>query len=471
MTTADTPVDADALAAFADAFSGQVIRPTDGEYEAARRVWNGMIDRHPGLVVRPTGVADVAAAVTFARDHDLLVAIRGGGHNVAGSGTCDDGLVVDLSAMRSVRVDPDSGTVRAEAGATWADVDRETQVFGLVVPGGIVSTTGIAGLTLGGGFGHTRRKFGLTCDSLRSVDLVTADGEFRTASDDEHEELFWALRGGGGNFGVVTSFEYDCHELGPEVMATSVMYAMDHATDLLGAWCEFMADAPEEISSTAIFWTIPEHPAFPTAVHGTPVFVISAMYAGSVEEGQSALRPIRELEEPVFDPSGPARYTELQSRFDVFFPAGERRYYWKSRYLETLPDGALETVVACAEERPSPHSFVMLRNRGGAIARVPREETAVPDRTSPWMISVDAAWDDPDDDEVNATWARDCYERMRPYAADGVYLNFAMGDEGDDLVRTTFGEQYDRLVEVKRQYDPDNVFRVNLNVPPAAGVD
>lgn len=467
MTATQVSVETAAMRAFEDAFAGQVIYPNDEAYDAARQVWNGMIQQYPELVVRPTGVADVIVAVDFAREHDLLLAIRGGGHNVAGTGTCDGGIVIDLSGMNAVRVDPEKKTARAEAGATWADLDRETQVFGLAVPGGLISTTGIAGLTLGGGFGNLRRKFGLTCDSLRSVDLVTADGEFLTASDEEHEDLFWALRGGGGNFGVVTSFEYDCYELGPEVMATSVMYPVDDAVTLLREWRDFMADAPDEISASGIFWTIPDHPAFPEETHGTPVFVVSAMYAGPVEEGVAALQPMRELGTPVLDPSEPTSFTALQSRFDAFFPPG-RRYYWKSRYLESLPDEALETVVDLAASRPSPQSFVILRNRGGAISRVPLEETAFPDRDSPWMVSVDACWEDEAEDESNVTWAREAHEAMAPYAADSVYLNFSMGDEGDDLVQETFGEHYDRLRAVKQRYDPTNQFRVNRNVPPAA---
>ncbi len=460
-------IESDAIEEFETAFHGQVVRPGDADYREARQVWNAMIDKRPAVIARCSGVADVITAVDFARDNDLLVAIRGGGHNVAGLGVCDHGIVIDLSDMRSVRVDPENRTARAEAGATWGDVDRETQAFGLIAPGGVVSETGIAGLTLGGGYSHTRRKYGLTVDNLRSVDLVTAEGEFLTASEDSHEDLFWALRGGGGNFGVVTSFEYDLHELGPEVMTAGAMYPLADAPDLLRGWRDYFEDAPDEVTSSGILWHVPDHPLFPRELRGEPIFVASAVYAGPVEEGREAMQPLRELGEPLVDTSAAQSYLTLQTKFDQFLPAGDR-YFWKSRYLADLSGDAIDTVVEYMNECPSPRTIVSIRVRGGEIARVDPTETAFADRDSPYMISIDSTWTDPAEDEANVEWTRGLWEAMEPFAADGIHLNFAMLEEGEGTVRATFGENYERLVAVKSRYDPGNLFRVNQNVEPTA---
>jgi len=457
----------DAIRELRDGFRGETILPGDDGYDDARTVYNAMIDKRPAVIARCTGVADVIAAVNFAREHDLLVAVRGGGHAVSGSSVCDDGIVIDLAGMNGVTVDPEARTAYAQAGATWGDVDRETQAFGLVTPGGVVSTTGIAGLTLGGGYSNVRRKYGLTVDNLRSVDLVTADGEFLSASEEEHEDLFWALRGGGGNFGVVTGFEYDLHELGPEVMVVTVMYPLETAPTVLRQWREFVDGAPDEITSQAPVWSVPAHPNFPEEHHGTPVLVAGGMYAGPVEEGKRAMQPLREFGTPLVDLSGPVPYTRAQQGLDPFFPKGEFRSYWKSRYLGELSDDAIETIVEYAEARPSPNTIVPLRARGGAINRVDPTATAFPDRHSPFLLSIDSTWEAPEDDEANIEWTREFWEAMEPYASDSMYFNFSMEEVGDDTTRATFGENYDRLVEVKTEYDPENLFRLNQNIEPA----
>jgi len=464
MTTDHVPVDTKAVQELREAFHGRLVLPEDEAYEGARQIWNGMIDKHPAVIARCMGVADVVTAVTFAREHDLLTAIRGGGHNVAGSALCDDGIVIDLSAMRGVLVDPETRTARAQAGATWGDVDRETQVFGLIAPGGIVSETGIAGLTLGGGYSHTRRKYGLTIDNLRSVEIVTAAGEVLTASEDSHEDLFWALRGGGGNFGVVTAFEYELHELGPEVMTAGPMYPFENAPTLLRKWRDYSEAAPDEVTSSGVLWHVPDQPPFPAGVRGEPIFVASAVYAGPVEEGREIMQPLRDFDDPLLDTSGAQSYLALQTKFDPFLPAGDR-YFWKSRYLADLSDDAIDTAVEQMTRCPSPRTIVTVRARGGAIARVDPAETAFPDRDSPYMISIDSTWTDPADDEANVEWTREFWAAMEPFSSAGVHLNFAMA-EGEDVLRATFGENYERLVAVKNTYDPENLFRVNQNIRP-----
>ncbi|MSP12415.1 MAG: FAD-binding oxidoreductase [Chloroflexi bacterium] len=337
--------DALAVQTFAAGLRGELIRPGDQSYDAVRQIWNGLHDKRPSLIARCSGVADVIDAVNFARTHNLLVAVRGGGHNVAGSASCDGGIMIDLSLMRGVRVDPEARTVQAQGGATWGDVDRETQVFGLATPGGNVSTTGIGGLTLGGGLGHLRRKYGLSIDNLLSVDIVTADGQFHTASATKNAELFWGIRGGGGNFGVVTSFEFRLHPVGPIVTRCAPWYPAEMAKEVLTAWRDFMATAPEELSSHIIFWTVPVHPNFPAAAHGRHVIIISALYSGSAEEGARVIQPLRELGTPLLDLSGAKPYTMVQSGFDPFFPKGELLYYFKSRYLNNLNDETIDAIL------------------------------------------------------------------------------------------------------------------------------
>jgi FAD/FMN-containing dehydrogenase len=459
-------LDQAAIRDFETRLSGPLIKPSDAEYDQARRVWNGMIDRYPALIARCTGVSDVIAAVNFAREQNLLVAVRGGGHNVAGTATCDGGLVIDLSPMKGIQVDPGARTARAQAGVIWGELDRETQRFGLATPGGEVSETGIAGLTLSGGMGYLRRKHGLSCDNLISADVVTADGRFLKASADENPDLFWGLRGGGGNFGIVTSFEYRLHPLGPEVMAASVLYPYEQAETVMRAWREFTADTPDEVSSACILWSVPATPDFPEAWHNQPVIIVEGMYAGTVEYGQRVLQPLREFGTPLVDLSGPTLFTTLQSEFDVFAPAGNL-YYWKSINLDALTDDLVDLTLHVGLERPSPQSLIVIRHLGGAMNRVGAAETAFGERSALYNLSLDTGWTDPADTANNIAWTRAVWDQASQHTSKGVYLNFpGFLEEGDALLQRAYGENYDRLVALKTKYDPDNLFRLHQNIKP-----
>jgi len=465
---AATVIQNEVVDSFRAGMRGAVLRPGDHGYDEARRVWSGMIDKRPALIARCTGAADVIAAVNFAREHNLLVAVHGGGHNVAGHATCDGGLMIDLSPMKGIHIDPRRHTAQAQGGATWGDLDRETQVFGLAAPGGVVSTTGIAGLTLGGGYGWLRRKYGLSCDNLLSIDIVTADGRLLTASETDNAELFWAIRGGGGNFGVVTSFEYQLHPVGPLVMFLAVMYPARQAQTILPAWRDVMATAPDEFSSNALFLSIPETPMLPAQVHGQRVFAVVGMYAGAVEEGQRFVQPLRELAEPLFDLSGPMPYTVVQSLLDSFYPAHQYLHYWKSLYLNHLDEEAIATLTDWADNRPAGHGSIDLWAMGGAASRVGADATALGDRSAPFTLVWNTTWSDPNESEKNIAWTRACYQAMQPYSPGRSYLNFpGFGEEGDELVRMAYGPNYDRLVRIKNSYDPSNLFRLNQNIKPA----
>ena len=443
-----------------------LITSSSPEYGAARRVWNRMIDRRPAVIVRCRGVADVIAAADVARAHALPLAVRGGGHNVAGFGTCDGGVVLDLSPMRDVRVDPVARTARAGAGATWGDLDRETQVFGLAAPGGIVSTTGIGGLTLGGGQGWLRRTYGMACDSLLSADVVTADGQFLTASETGNNDLLWALRGGGGNFGVVTSFEYRLHPVGPMVAFAGPTYAPESAPAVLGGLRRLAADAGDELNISATWWVIPPAPDFPEHLHERPVLTIGALYVGPPEHGEARLRPFKELAEPLLDLSATMPYTALQQLFDPFFPAGQLNYYWKSTYLAGLDDDVVRTIAGHFDERPSPLSMVGLWALGGALARVDPTATATGPRDAPYVIEILANWADPSDNDVNIAWARRFFAALEPFSTGKTNFNFpGLGDE-PGFARTALRENWPRLVEMKKRYDPTNLFHLNQNIPP-----
>ncbi|EFW90829.1 FAD linked oxidase domain protein [Haladaptatus paucihalophilus DX253] len=437
-------------------FRGRISRPGDARYEEDRIVWNGMRDAHPDIIARCSGVGDVKEAVEFARETDIPVAVRGGGHNVAGTAVRDGGLVIDLSEMRSVTVDPEHRRVRAQGGATWADVDWETQAFGLVAPGGVVSETGIAGLTLGGGYGWTRRKLGLTCDSLVSADVITGEGAFVHASEGEHEDLLWALRGGGSGVGVVTSFEYECLRLGPEVFFLGALYPLDDGEAVLSAWREFMTDAPDEITVDALIWSVPPDPMFPEELHGTPFISVVGMYAGPPERGPEAMQPLREIGTPLLDLSGPMPYLQVQSMLDAAFPDGDR-YYWKSHYLAAFGDDETETILDFARRRPSPRTLVPIRSLGGEIARVGSDETAFGDRSAAALLSIDGTWEDPADDAENVAWVREFWDATKEYSTGATYVNFSML-EGDEASRTSFTANEERLAAVKERYDPDGVF-------------
>jgi FAD/FMN-containing dehydrogenase len=444
---------------FAAALRGTVIRPGDAGYDDARAVWNGMIDRYPAAVARCTGAADVVRAVHFARENDLPLTVRGGGHNVAGTAVCDDGLVVDLSGMTGVQVDPDRRIARVAGGATWADVDHETQAFGLAAPGGVVSDTGVGGLTLGGGIGHLRRKYGLSCDSLRSVDLVTAAGEFLTASEDEHPDLFWAVRGGGGNVGVVTSFEFDLHPVGPEVAARLVFYSGEDLTESLRAFREYAATAPDEVSVLAFAGALPDDELFPADAPATPRIAFLGCHAGPVEEGERALAPLLRLGDPVADVGGVVSYVDLQRLLDEDYPDG-LRYYWKSLYLEGLPDAAVDRIEHWATVAPSPLSTVDVWQLGGAIDDVGAAESAFAGRRAPFLLGVEANWEDPAADDENLAWVRDCLDDMAAFSDGSVYLNFpGFFEGGEEAMRTTFGSAYERLTTLRETYDPTGLFR------------
>jgi FAD/FMN-containing dehydrogenase len=465
LTSHDQPTFDASVATLAAGLRGRVITRSDADFDAARRVWNGMVDKRPLLIVMCAGVADVVAAVNFVRKHELSVAVRGGGHNVAGTAVVDDGVVIDLSLMRGVRVDPERRTAWAQGGCTWADVDRETQAFGLAVPGGVVSETGIAGLTLSGGYSNQRRAHGMTIDNLVACELVTADGRYLRASDDEHPDLFWALRGGGGNFGVVTAFEYRAHPLGPAVYEAQVYYPVEQAREILAGWRDAIDGARDEITATAGFWSLPAAAEIPAELH-EPFFFVVAKYAGAVDEAERALQPLRKLGTPLLDASGAYEYVQAQAALDPFFPAG-RRYYWKGLYLNALEDGAIDLITERSLATPSASTLVVVRQLGGAIARVPAEATAFGDRSAPFHLSVDATWDDPSADAANIDWARSFWTDAQRFSDGQVYFNFAgLLEEGGEAVRTSFGRNYERLVDVKTAYDPDNLFRLNANIEP-----
>jgi FAD/FMN-containing dehydrogenase len=453
-----TTVTTDAVAALRAALLGTVLVPGDAGYDNARRVWNGLIDRHPAVIVRCSGMADVVEAVAFARHHPVPVSIRGGGHQVAGSAVCDDGIVIDLSTMNGVLVDPVARTARVQAGARWADVDRATQLFGLATTGGEVSITGVAGLTLGGGMGLTQRAFGLACDNLRSIEIVTADGVVRTASPDQHPDLFWAAKGGGRGLGVVTAFEFALHPLGPDVTAAMVAYADDEATAVVRAWHDLALDAPDVISPELNLWTVPPDPALPAELHGRPIVLVAALFAGDPADADATLRPYRELAEPLLDMTETMPYAVLQSAFDAVVPDGNR-YYFKSHFTDELTDDAIDALIAVGRARPNPDSLVVVRTMGGAISRVSADDSAYPHRGARFNISLDGLWSDPADDAAVVGWSRQSWDRLRPFANGGVYVNFA-GFEGEADVSpaATFGSNVERLDAVRADYDPDGLF-------------
>jgi FAD/FMN-containing dehydrogenase len=458
----------DPAAVLAEHLTGEVIAPGHDEYDAARRVWNGMIDRSPAVIARCADADDVATAVRYATERGMALAVRGGGHNVAGTAVVDDGLVIDLSAMRAVRIDGSGRTVHVQGGATWADVDRVTAPLGLATPGGVVSDTGVAGLALSGGVSHQRRRDGMTIDNLVSAEVVLADGRQVRASADEHPDLYWALRGGGGNFGVVTSFELRLHELGPEVFGLNVAYPLEDAERVLAGWRDAVADAPDALSTAGLIWSLPTVDELPEQLRGMPYVGVAGMWAGDPSEGERATRGLRELATPLLDMSGPVEYLDFQRSLDPFFPAGQRRY-WKALYLDGLSDGAIDTTVDWSTRRPSNDTLVIVRHCGGAISRVGAQETAFGDRSSEWMLSIDSTWHDAADDETNIAYTRAFWDAAVPFSNGQTYFNFpGLLEEGDVAVRSSYGANHNRLARIKAGYDPENVFRLNQNIRPAA---
>lgn len=461
----------DAIRAFEHKLKGELIRPGDPNYDEARAVWNGMIDRYPALIARCASVDDVVAAVNFARDNRILLAVRGGGHNVAGHGTCDGGLVIDLSPLNEVRVDPEARTARAGGGATIGDLDQATQPYGLATPMGVVTATGIAGLTLGGGYGWLRNKYGLSCDNLISAQVVTAAGRVITASEEAYSDLFWAIRGGGGNFGIVTEFEYRLHPVGPEVAFTFVFHdgEGDHMKKAIQFYRDYSTTAPDEVSTLMASGIIPPHPeVFPEKIHGRPFVLLGAMYAGPAEEGQRVLQPLRDFGQPLIDFSDIMPYLEAQKVFDEDYPNG-MRYYWKSLNLTRLDDEVIERFVKHARKQPSVFSTVDLWHVGGAVSRVSPEESAFNGRQAAFLLSPEANWENPEDDEANITWLRELIEDMQEFSDGSRYLNFpGFQEEGNEMMQKAFGPQYKRLVALKNKYDPTNLFSMNQNVKPTS---
>jgi FAD/FMN-containing dehydrogenase len=465
-TTAELDPRSNEPAAAIHGFRGRLISAGDADYHDARALWNGAVDRRPRLIARCIGSADVAAAVRFARDHDLEIAIRGGGHNVAGTAVCDDGLVIDLSAMRGVQVDPAGRRAWVQGGALWGDVDRETQSHGLATTGGIVSHTGVAGLTLGGGIGWLMRKHGLAVDNLVAADVVTADGELRRASDDEHPDLFWALRGGGGNFGAVTSFEFRLHSVGPTVLAGPIFWDASDAVEVLRFYRDFVRDAPDELGTVVRFGTAPPLPAIPEHLHWRPVVMVGACYAGPIEDGEQQLRPLRAFGSPLLDLIGHAPYVGFQSALDSTVVHGWR-YYWKATHLPELRDDLIDVLVEHAFASSSPRSYAAMFHLKGAVSRVAAGATAFGNRQASHAITLDAVWRTGEDfGDRETAWAKGFFAALGRFR-EGVYVNFLGGDEEPNRVREAYGPSvFERLVHVKTKYDPDNVFHHNQNIRP-----
>jgi FAD/FMN-containing dehydrogenase len=450
---------------FAARLRGELLQKGDAGYEEYRKVWNGMIDKNPLLIARCTGVEDVVASVNFARKHGLLVAVRGGGHQVAGHGTCDNGLVIDLSPMKEIEIDPELRTVRVGPGCNWGDLDRATQIYGLAAPGGVVSDTGVAGLTLGGGLGWLRNKHGLSCDNLLSVEMVTADGRIVRASETEHSELFWGIRGGGGNFGIITSFEFQLHPIGPEVMFCFVFHDGNKNEEALRFFREYTASAPDEVSALAVMGVFPPGAeAFPHELHGKPFMLFAGCYAGPVEDGERVLQSLRDFSTPLVDFSDRMPYTQVQTMFDEDYPRG-MRYYWKSTTLKELTDEAITCLAEQAMLQPSPYSTTDVWHNAGAIRRMDASKTAYNGRDVTFLINPEANWKDPNDDEANIAWVRNFLEALQPHSEGIKYLNFAgFQEEGQAMMKNAFGDKYERLVALKKQYDPTNLFRLNQNI-------
>jgi FAD/FMN-containing dehydrogenase len=458
-------VQAEAAAGLAEDFGGDLIQPSDASYDGARSVFNGMIDRRPAVIARPTGAADVVAAVTYAREHELPVAIKCGAHSVGGHSTADDALLLDLSRLKGVHVDAARGTARAAGGVQWGEYDRETQAFGLHTPGGRVTTTGVGGFTLGGGYGWTSPKFGLTCDNLVSADVVTADGRLVTASETQNEDLFWGLRGGGGNFGVVTSFEFRLHPLGPIILGGMIVFTLEQAADAMAAYAEMVESAPDGLGTAAAMLTAPPEEFVPEHLHGKPALGFIISYAGDPDEGAKVVAPLKAVG-PAVDLVGPMPYRVLQAMIDPMAPPGLRNY-WRGLHLKGLDEDVIETYLRFPTEGLSPLSFLILFQHGGAVSRVPDDATAFSHRDAKFMLHPIAVWESPADDDRHIGWVREVTDAFEPHLTGGVYLNF-MADVGEDRVRAGYGDdKYERLTALKAKYDPDNTFRFNQNIAPA----
>ena len=444
---------------------GRLIQPGDADYDEARKVYNGMIHKKPRLIAQCADVADVIRCVNFARDNDLLVSVRGGGHNAGGLGVCDDGLVIDLAGIKYTRVDPAARRVTVGGGSLWGDVDHATHAFGLATPSGFITTTGVGGLTLGGGMGYLTRKYGLTIDNLLSADVVLANGKFVRANADENSDLFWALRGGGGNFGVVTSFTFKLHPV-DVIYGGPMLYELSEAADVLKWYREFISAAPDDLNGFFAFLTVPPAPPFPEHLHLKKMCAVVWAYVGPQEKAEETFRPIRAFKNPAVDFAGPVPFPALQSMFDALYPPG-LQWYWRADFFNELSDEAIAQHIRFGGELPTMHSTMHLYPIDGAAARVGKNETAWNNRDAKWTEVIVGVDPDPANNEKIISWTKRYYDALHPYAADGAYVNFLMGDEGEERVKKTYGDHYDRLVAIKKKYDPENFFRVNQNIKPS----
>jgi FAD/FMN-containing dehydrogenase len=450
--------------AFKTGFRGPVLAPDAPDYEETRKVWNAMIDRRPGLILRCTGTQDVVNAVRFARQHRFLVSVRGGGHNIAGLAVCDGGLMIDLSLMKGVWVDPKARTARAQAGCTLGDVDRETQLHGLAAVLGFVSATGIAGLTTGGGFGYLTRQYGWTCDNLVALEVVNADGRVMRAAADENSELWWALRGGGGNFGIVTSFEYKLYPVGPEILGGAIAWRAQDAKEVLELYRTFSAQAPRATTSVAVLRIAPPAPWLPKEIHGQPIVAIFVCHTGRIEDGEKVVAPLRAFGRPVADIITRRPYTQMQALLDATQPKG-RRYYWKSHYLARIEPRLIDVAIEHASRLPSPYSALFFFQLQGALSEQPAGHSPVGNRDAAYVINAASSWESSADDEVNVRWARAAFEATRDFSTGGTYVNFLTEEEGRERIEAAYGKAtLDRLAALKLKYDPENMFRHTKNV-------
>ncbi len=465
-TGGDTTLKEDTLSNLKSGLRGRMLTPGVPEYDEARTVWNGMIDRRPAVIIRCANADDVVKAVRLASEHSLLVSVRGGGHNIAGNAVCDGGLMIDLSFMKSVKVDPAKRTAHVDPGVTLGGLDEATQAFSLATPVGINSTTGVAGLTLGGGFGWLSRPLGLTIDNLISADVVIAPGKLIKASESENADLFWGIRGGGGNFGVVTSFEFRLHPVGPEVLAGLIVHPLDAAKDVLRFYRDFIKGTPEEFVCWFVLRKAPPLPFLAPEWHGKEILVLAACYSGKIEDGERIAKPLRSFGKPLADVIGPTPFTGWQKVLDPLLAPGMRNY-WKSHDFRELSDGLIDVFIAHARRIPDPQTEIAFAQLGGAVSRVPHEATAYTHRDAQFVLNVHGRWEDPAKDSACISWARELFQAAAPFATGGVYVNF-MTQEEHDRVQAAYGSNYDRLVKLKNKYDPTNLFRVNQNIRPTA---
>jgi len=445
-------------------FRGQIIQPADADYDSARKVYNGMIDKRPRLIARCVDTADVMAAVEYGRENNLLTAIRGGGHNGGGLGICEDGLVIDLSRMKGVRVDPAARTVRVEGGCTGGDVDHATHAFGMATPTGTIATTGVAGLTLGGGIGHLTRTYGLTIDNLLGVDMVLADGRFVTANAAENPDLYWAVRGGGGNFGVVTSFLFRLHPV-TMVSAGPTFWPIEQTPEVMKAYREFITQAPEDVNGFFAFLTVPPVPLFPANLHGKKMCAVIWCSTAAPEQADKATKPMRTFGKPALDHVGPMPFPMLQSLFDPLYPPG-LQWYWRADFVKELSDAAIAKHLEQASKLPTGHSTTHIYPINGAAHRVGKNDTAFSYRDATWALVIVGVDPDPANKDKITKWCKDYFDALHPYSAGGAYVNFMM-EEGQERVKAAFRDNYDRLAAIKKKYDPSNFFRVNQNIRPA----